>query len=255
MDRTKIILLLVLGQAITLFILFTTYSAKVPAGSVDMKQREDNYRSFSGILLKIEQKDSAIKNLSAQVTELKDQVRQLKVRDFGIIDYSSKEALDAYYKRYITREIPDSRDPACKNQEFSPILPSASIVIPFHTEIKELLVVTLKTILYRTPPHLLDEIILVDDVNPETIDTDLMIDPKIRVLHNEKREGLIRAKINGADEVRSPVIIFLEAHCEVNVGWIEPLLQLKMIGGLYPYQYWISLMILEKLMENTRWHL
>lgn len=44
------------------------------------------------------------------------------------------------------------------------------------------------------------------------------------VLRTEKRSGLIRARLLGAEHVTGEVITFLDAHCECTEGWLEPLL-------------------------------
>ena len=46
---------------------------------------------------------------------------------------------------------------------------------------------------------------------------------KLRVL--EKQSGLIGARLAGAEWSTSDIIVFLDAHCEATIGWLEPMAQ------------------------------
>jgi polypeptide N-acetylgalactosaminyltransferase len=45
-----------------------------------------------------------------------------------------------------------------------------------------------------------------------------------KLVHLEERSGLIRARLRGSGMALGEVLLFLDAHVEVSVGWLEPLI-------------------------------
>eukprot|EP00921_Rhytidocystis_pertsovi_P012470 GHVQ01020277.1.p1 GENE.GHVQ01020277.1~~GHVQ01020277.1.p1 ORF type:complete len:823 (+),score=115.54 GHVQ01020277.1:338-2470(+) len=91
-----------------------------------------------------------------------------------------------------------------------------------------------KTIMYtvqNTPRQYLKEFIVVDDASAEPVadvlDRELPRNVRgmVKVLRYETKEGLIRARIAGADLASSANIFFLDGHCRPKPGWVEPLIR------------------------------
>jgi polypeptide N-acetylgalactosaminyltransferase len=100
-----------------------------------------------------------------------------------------------------------------------------SVVLPWHREKWEHLKGTMLAMLHYTPDELIEEFLFVSDGNANTREKELKaITPKARFLNLPKREGLIRAKMQGVELAKGPVIMFMEAHCIVNREWLQPLL-------------------------------
>ncbi|XP_036376950.1 polypeptide N-acetylgalactosaminyltransferase 11 isoform X2 [Megalops cyprinoides] len=129
------------------------------------------------------------------------------------------------------RDLPDTRNEKCKERAYPVALPSASVVICFFNEAFSALLRTVHSVLDRTPAYLLHEVILVDD-NSELADLKEDLDAyvrqnlpgKVKLVRNQRREGLIRGRVIGASHATGEVLVFLDSHCEVNEMWLQPLL-------------------------------
>jgi len=129
----------------------------------------------------------------------------------------------------VHRAIPDIRNKGCKTKQYHASLPTVSVVVPFFNEHWSTLLRTFHSVLDRSPPSLLKEIILVDDASnkPEVglkLDEYLVDYPKVSIVRMKERGGLITARLEGAKKATGEVIIFLDSHTEANVNWLPPLL-------------------------------
>ncbi|XP_055533027.1 putative polypeptide N-acetylgalactosaminyltransferase 9 isoform X3 [Wyeomyia smithii] len=127
----------------------------------------------------------------------------------------------------VHRRLPDYRDDWCKEPgRFLAHLPQTSVVIVFYNEPWSVLVRTVHSVLDRSPPQLLREVLLVDDCSslPQIktqLDEYFVSYPKVRILRATERLGLIKARLLGAKNTTTEIITFLDAHCECTAGWLE----------------------------------
>ncbi|XP_005400615.1 PREDICTED: polypeptide N-acetylgalactosaminyltransferase 14 isoform X2 [Chinchilla lanigera] len=123
------------------------------------------------------------------------------------------------------RAVPDTRHPRCSLLVYHIELPPTSIIITFHNEARSTLLRTIRSVLNRTPMHLIQEIILVDDFSSDPDDCKQLLKlPKVKCLRNNERQGLVRSRMRGADIAQGTTLTFLDSHCEVNRDWLQPLL-------------------------------
>lgn len=130
----------------------------------------------------------------------------------------------------LDRAIPDTRPEMCKDNVVHDDLPSTSVIFCFVDEVWSTLLRSVHSVLNRSPPHLLKEIILVDDCSTrdylnEQLDDYMAQFDKVKIVRLKERQGLIRARMAGAAVAKGEVLTFLDSHIECNVGWLEPLLE------------------------------
>lgn len=131
----------------------------------------------------------------------------------------------------VNRSIPDIRHKECKSKRYLAELPTVSVVVPVFNEHWSTLLRTVYSVLNRSPPELLVEIILVDDFSSKEFlkePLDRFVNqhlPKVKVLHLNERTGLIGARLAGARIASGDVLLFLDSHIEANVNWLPPLLE------------------------------
>uniref|UniRef100_A0A1B6CZF7 Polypeptide N-acetylgalactosaminyltransferase n=1 Tax=Clastoptera arizonana TaxID=38151 RepID=A0A1B6CZF7_9HEMI len=152
----------------------------------------------------------------------------------------------------LDRSIPDLRLEECKHWNYPTDLPKTSVIIVFHNEGWSTLMRTVHSVINRTPPQFLEEILLVDDFSNKPDLKDKLdnyieqFDGKVRLVRNRQREGLIRTRSRGAEEARGEIILFLDAHCEVNVNWLPPL-----VAPIYKDRKVMTVPVIDGIDYNT----
>lgn len=151
------------------------------------------------------------------------------------LDESRRRWTEGYFNVFLSeqipvdRAVPDTRPPACSENLVHNDLPTTSVIFCFVDEVWSTLLRSVHSVLNRSPPHLLKEILLVDDCSTkdylkDKLDAYMSHFPKVRIIRLKERQGLIRARLAGAAEAKGDVLTFLDSHIECNVGWLEPLL-------------------------------
>ena len=124
----------------------------------------------------------------------------------------------------------DLRMEECKRWDYPDKLPAVSVILVFHNEGFSTLLRTVHSIVNYSPPEMLHEVVMLDDGSTREYITNGTIDRYIerwdglvKIFHNEKREGLIRARTIGGKHSTGSVLVYLDAHCEVEPNWLPPL--------------------------------
>ncbi|XP_070567014.1 polypeptide N-acetylgalactosaminyltransferase 5-like [Ptychodera flava] len=129
----------------------------------------------------------------------------------------------------LRRRLQDGRHKLCRTQTYQVNLPATSVIICFHNEAWSTLLRTVHSVLDRTPGDLLFEIIILDDASSMShleskLEHYVANLTKVKLVRSQERLGLIRARLLAVEIAKSEIITFLDSHCEVMVGWLEPLL-------------------------------
>ncbi|XP_055307732.1 polypeptide N-acetylgalactosaminyltransferase 1 isoform X2 [Sitodiplosis mosellana] len=248
--KTKILFLSFVFATFVLYVKFITKSTDATENESNI--HSENQKLIGGDIINIENQQPLIVDEDeedvGQSVELykqyieADMAKQIKgLGDNGqaasLAEAASKEigesqlkkiALNEELSEHISynRSLQDARNPLCRSQYFNlNELPTTSIVVIFYNEPYSVLVRTVHSVLNT-------EIILVDDCSTNYVlkeKLDYYVHtrlPKniVKIVRLKHRLGLIRARLSGARLARGDVLVFLDAHCEANIGWIEPLL-------------------------------
>uniref|UniRef100_A0A0G4IFU8 Glycosyltransferase 2-like domain-containing protein n=1 Tax=Chromera velia CCMP2878 TaxID=1169474 RepID=A0A0G4IFU8_9ALVE len=141
----------------------------------------------------------------------------------------------------LNRPVSDMRDNLCAGyvEKISATarLPRTSVIFVFFNEPLSTLMRSVHSVFNRTPPELLEEIILVDDGSD--IDWIKSVEkggtgelekyireglPKTRLLRLPERRGLVAARLMGIENAKAETFVILDSHIEVQPGWAEPLM-------------------------------
>ncbi|OWF38870.1 polypeptide N-acetylgalactosaminyltransferase 4-like [Mizuhopecten yessoensis] len=158
------------------------------------------------------------------------------IKDFGISLYKDTDPkrfhinVNRTHMISVNREKPEYRPRECAFENYTiRLLPVASIVIPLYNEPWSTFERLINGILRHSPRLLIHEIIIIDDMSDlehlgAPLDKYVEQFDFIRVHRAHERLGTMKSRVVGAKLAKGDVVVFLDSHTEVNVGWLEPLL-------------------------------
>lgn len=131
----------------------------------------------------------------------------------------------------IDRTPADLRMDECKRWDYPEKMAAVSVVLVFHNEGFSTLLRTVHSLMNYSPMELIHEIVMLDDGSTKEYIKNGTIDRYIerwggivKIYHNDKREGLIRARTIGGKHATGSILLYLDAHCEVEPNWLPPLI-------------------------------
>lgn len=137
------------------------------------------------------------------------------------------------------RDMQNHFNPVCHRYKFPNItlFPTMSIIIPMQNERAGLLSLTVHSLLARTPPTILHEIIIVDDngdhhERADEVDDEVELKAledlhptKIKYIRNERRLGCAGSRLTAIKAATGEVIVVLDSHVEMySSTWAQHLL-------------------------------
>ncbi|KFO23465.1 Polypeptide N-acetylgalactosaminyltransferase 9, partial [Fukomys damarensis] len=150
----------------------------------------------------------------------------------------------------LDRTIPDYRPKRCRQMTYAEDLPQVSVVFIFVNEALSVILRSVHSVVNHTPSRLLKEVILVDD-NSDNTDLKFSLDQYVhrrypglvKVVRNGRREGLIRARLQGWKAATAPVVGFFDAHVEFNTGCTFEVQQYANAAHGYNWGLWCMYII------------
>lgn len=124
----------------------------------------------------------------------------------------------------LKRSLPDFRDPKCSEIKYPRLLPSATVIMAVHNEAESVLLRSIWSVINRTPDELLEEFILVDDFSDkehmkERLEENLpRISSKIQLVRTEKREGIVGARMIGAEKANVIILVVQREKLKIFVS-------------------------------------
>ncbi|XP_061904883.1 polypeptide N-acetylgalactosaminyltransferase 10 isoform X2 [Entelurus aequoreus] len=137
----------------------------VPQNQGLNRLRKDNQNGRDSVSRKDWHNYEAIKRDAARSGN-GEQGKAFPLTDADRVDQAYREnGFNIYVSDRISlnRSIPDIRHPNCKQKLYAEKLPNTSVIIPFHNEGWSSLLRTVHSVLNRSPPQLIAEVLLVDD--------------------------------------------------------------------------------------------